>query len=105
MDYACPACGENLKRRKLSQSIIAKMEIDCPKCMARLQLNLHGVESAALIGSFATFVALGLLAYRTQSQALFFIAAVGGASGLAITQVLERTWLKGWPRYVLKPPA
>ncbi len=104
MDYRCPACGENLKKRKLSQSIIAKMELDCPKCMERLELNIHGIESASLIGGFALFVVLGLLAYRAQSEALFFAAALGGGSGLAIMQVLDRTWLKGWPRYVLKRP-
>jgi hypothetical protein len=78
------------------------MEIDCPGCKSRVQLNLHPSEIAILLLSCATFLVLAILAYRLQSQDLLLTALAAAAAGWSAVQVLERTILRGWPRYVRK---
>ena len=101
MDYQCPVCGANLRQRKLGQ-VVARMEIDCPGCKSRVELNLHQAEIAILLLSCAVFLVLAALAYFLQSQGLLMAALVAGAAGWAAVQLLERTMLRGWPRYVRK---
>jgi DNA-directed RNA polymerase subunit RPC12/RpoP len=102
MNYQCPVCGANLRQRKLAQAVVTRMEIDCPGCKSRVQLNLHQAEIAILLLSCTGFLALAALAYRLQSQELVMAALVAGAAGWVAVQVLERTMLRGWPRYVRK---
>ena len=100
MDNRCPLCGNDLGRRKLAHSIIARMEIDCPRCGRRLRLNLHPAETSLVLAASAAFVALAILAYRGQSQGLLLAAFAVGAAGMGAVYVLERRWLRDWPRYV-----
>ena len=102
MNYQCPACGANLRQRKLAQAVVARMEIDCPGCKTRVQLNLHQAEIAILLLSCAVFLVLAALAYWLQSQGLLLAGLAAGAAGWAAVQVLERTVLRAWPRYVRK---
>jgi len=99
MDHRCPLCAGSLAKRKLSQSIVARMEIDCSHCKRGIRLNLHPAEVVVMLLSFGTFVVLAALAYALQSEGLALIAfgaAMGGALALPL---LERTYLRSWPRY------
>ena len=100
MDYRCPHCTQSLRTRKLSQAIIARMEMDCPHCKGRIRLNIHRIEEAAVFLTIAALAILGALAYRHHSQHLA-IAAMGVAFlGTASLPLIERFWLRAWPRYV-----
>jgi len=100
MDNRCPLCGKDLGRRKLAYSIIARMEIDCPHCLRRLRLNLHPAETAVVLAASAAFVALAAFAYQRQSQGLLLAALALGAAGMGAVYLVERRWLRDWPRYV-----
>ena len=100
MDNRCPLCGNDLGRRKLAYSIIARMEIDCPRCGRRLRLNLHPAETTLVLAASAAFVALAALAYQRQSEGLLLAALALGVAGMGAVQLLERRWLRDWPRYV-----
>ena len=99
MDYRCPICGIDAGLRKFAHSVVARMEVDCPGCMNRLQLNVHPIETAVSVFGFTTFVALGALAYWLQSQSLLMLALVAGLSGASATPLLGRTYLRDWPRF------
>jgi len=100
MDYRCPLCGTNLAKRKLSQAIIARMQIDCSHCGRKIHLNVHPAEQIAVLTGFGVFVALVAAAYKLQSEALG-VAAFGFALLATLVQpVLEKTYLRAWPRYV-----
>ena len=99
MDYRCPVCGANLAKRKLTQAIVARMEMDCSHCGKSISLNVHPAEEIAVLVGFGTFVVLAALAYGTHSQALGVAAfAVAMLTALALP-LLERTYLRAWPRY------
>lgn len=100
MNYRCPHCGQDLATRKLGRALIARMEIDCPRCQRRLRLNLHPAETAVVLAASAAFVALAALAYQRQSQGLLLAALVAGGAGMGAVYLLERRWLRDWPRYV-----
>jgi DNA-directed RNA polymerase subunit RPC12/RpoP len=99
MDYRCPNCEANLRRRKLSQTVVARMHIDCPRCKSTIRLNIHRVEGIVVMFSFGTVVVLGALAYLFQSQGLVVLALGTAMLGALAFFVLERTYLKAWPRY------
>ena len=44
------------------------MELDCPSCRARIQVNVHQVESELMMASFAAFVAFGALFYVVKQE-------------------------------------
>lgn len=99
MDYRCPVCGANLAKRKLTQAIVARMEIDCSHCGKRISLNVHPAEEIAVLAGFGAFVVLAAVAYSHQSQALGLAAfAVAMLTALALP-LLEKTYLRAWPRY------
>jgi DNA-directed RNA polymerase subunit RPC12/RpoP len=99
MDYRCPVCGANLAKRKLTQAIVARMEIDCSHCGRKIRLNVHLAEEITVLAGFGSFVALATVAYSTQSQALGLAAfAVAMLTALALP-LLEKTYLRAWPRY------
>jgi len=106
MDYRCPVCGANLERRKLSQAIVAHMEIDCSYCKSRIRTNVHRAEVIIVLLNFATVIALATSAYWSQSQGLLVGALGAAVVGAGALPVLERTYLRAWPRYasIVKSP-
>jgi DNA-directed RNA polymerase subunit RPC12/RpoP len=96
MQHRCPACGADLFRR--TRSVIPRMELDCPSCRARIQVNVHPVESALMMASFAAFVVFGALFYAFKQEG-FLVAALAALSPAALLPFFERLWFKGWPRY------
>ena len=104
MDYRCPSCGENLGTRKRANAVLTKMEVDCPKCSRRLQLNIHSIESAAMILYCVGFVGLVALGYLLDRRGLLVTGILVGLAGWVGMHALERTCLRTWPRYTAKPP-
>lgn len=100
MDYRCPLCGNDLGARKLSRAIIAQMEIDCPHCKRRIRLNVHRAEAAAILGGFGGFAAFAALAYWLDRQGLYLAAFAAAMAGALALPLIERLWLRAWPRYV-----
>ncbi len=104
MDYRCPVCRVSLKKRKLGQTVIARMEMDCPHCKNRVQMNVHGVETFAFLSICAAFIVLAASAYGFQSQELMLLGlGVAALGALALTWI-DRVYLKDWPRYLQAPP-
>jgi uncharacterized protein YbaR (Trm112 family) len=99
MDYRCPICKVDLKTRKRSQTVIARMEIDCPKCKSTLRLNVHRAEAVLFPLVIGTIAALGAAAYWYQSGALVLLLFGVAMVGSLVMPLLERT-LRDWPRYV-----
>ena len=100
MDYRCPHCTRSVRTRKLSQAIVARMELDCPHCKGRVRLNIHRLEEAVVFLNIAALAVLALLAYRYQSQDLVLAAVAVAFLGAASLPVIELFWLRAWPRYV-----
>ncbi len=102
MNHRCPACGADLSARKLSQAVVAQMEIDCSHCKKSIRLNLHRSEVALVFINFAIIVLLGVLAWLRESQGLVLAALAAAALGALALRVLGVTVLRDWPRYVAK---
>jgi hypothetical protein len=100
MDHRCPYCSKDLSGRKLSQMIIARPEIDCSHCKRRVRVNVHQAEAAVIVGSFAALALTAALAYWLQREGLYLVAFAFAMAGAALQPLLERTWLRNWPRYV-----
>lgn len=100
MDNRCPLCARDLGRRKLAHSVIARMDVDCPHCAGRLTVNVHRAERAIVLLGGAVALALALLSYAEQHQALLLAALAAGLAAAAALLALERVWLRAWPRYV-----
>jgi len=105
MDYRCPQCGADLRRKKLSHSVVARMDLDCPHCRARLRMNLHRSETTTVIAAAGVAMPLAILALSLHSGALLFAALGVAVAGAAAVNWVERAWLRAWPRYVTRPPA
>jgi hypothetical protein len=99
MDHRCPHCGGDLTARKLSQPIVARMEVDCRHCKRRIRVNVHPVEEALILGSFAAVVVLAGLGYWLDRQGFYLGAFAAVMLGAAALPLAERIWLKAWPRY------
>lgn len=99
MDQRCPVCRANLKERKLSQAIVARMEIECPHCGSTIRLNVHRAELILVLFIFGTIVALGAFAYWTHSQRTVLFALGAAMLGALALPLLEKTYLRTWPRY------
>jgi DNA-directed RNA polymerase subunit RPC12/RpoP len=105
MDYRCPVCRANLAKRKLTQAVVVRMEIDCSHCNSTIRHNFHWAEVMIALLGFGTFVVLAALAYRLQSHYLMLFAfGTAMASALALP-LLERIWLRSWPRYAPTVPS
>ena len=104
MDYRCPVCKANLGTRRLSQAVITRMEIDCSHCKAKIHLNVHRAEEIVVLLGFGAIIAFAVCAYRLQSQALALAAVLAAMAGALALPVLERTWLRTWPRYASGRP-
>jgi hypothetical protein len=100
MDHRCPECGRDLSGRRLSQPIIARMEIDCPHCKRRIRVNVHRLEEALLLSTLAGFVLLAALGYWLERESLYLAAFGAAMLGAAALPLAERVWLRRWPRYV-----
>lgn len=100
MDYRCPHCRANLGRRKLTQAVVARMEIDCSACKRRIRLNVHRTETFVVLLNFAAIVVSGALAYWLESPGLMLFAFGAAMLGALALPLLERTYLRDWPRYV-----
>lgn len=104
MDYRCPACRADLgKRHKLRQAIVARLETDCPYCKRTIRLNVHRAETIIVLLNFGTIVVLCALAYWFQSQVLALLVAGAVMLGTLALPLLERTYLRAWPRYAAIP--
>ncbi len=99
MDNRCPVCRADLGARKLSQAIVARMEIDCPRCKSKIRVNYHWTEVVAVSLSFGAFVVLAALAYWLQKQHLTLFAFGAAMAGALALPLLEWTYLRTWPRY------
>lgn len=99
MDHRCPHCGGDLTARKLSQPIVARMEVDCRHCKRRIRVNVHRAEEALIIGSFAAVVLLAALGYWLDRQGFYLGAFAAAMLGAAALPLAERIWLRTWPRY------
>ena len=100
MDYRCPLCAADLGVRKLSQPIIARLEIECPFCKRRIRVNFHRAEVAIILGSFAALVGFFAAAYWLERDGLLVAAFAAALAGAAALPLAERLWLRTWPRYV-----
>ena len=99
MDYRCPLCGANLGRRRLTQAVVTQMEIECSGCKSQIRLNVHLVEEIVVLLSFGTIVVLAGFAYWFQSQGLVITALGAAMLGALALPLLEKTYLRTWPRY------
>jgi uncharacterized protein (DUF983 family) len=99
MDYRCPFCGTNLGKRKLTQAIVTRMEIDCSHCKRTIRLNVHRAEAILVVLDFGAIVVFGALAYWFQSQPLALAAFCAVMIGALALPLLEHTYLRTWPRY------
>jgi DNA-directed RNA polymerase subunit RPC12/RpoP len=99
MDYRCPLCGADLAQSKAVRSLIARMNVDCPRCMGRLEMNMHRAETALVLASVAGSVTLAALAYARHSQGLLLAALGLGLAGAGALYAIERTRLRHWPRF------
>jgi hypothetical protein len=100
MDYRCPLCRADLGSRKAIHAIVATMESDCSVCRGRLRMNIHQAEMAVVLASFAAILVVGLLAYWWRSHALALLLFGIAMAGALALPLLERTWLRRWPRYL-----
>ena len=101
MEYRCPACNADLAARRVIGRVIPRMEVDCPFCLKRIEMNVHPVESAVMIACFAGFIAFAVLFYALKNDA-YLVAALACLAPSALLPLLERRFFKGWPRFRLK---
>lgn len=99
MDYRCPRCSKAIRRRKLTQAVVARMEIDCPHCRGPLQLNIHRSEMAAAMAGFAAFLVVAAAGWWLKSDRLVLLAIGVAMITLVALSVLEHLVLRTWPRY------
>ena len=102
MDYRCPLCGADLGRRRLTQAVVTQMEIECSNCKSAIRLNVHLAEEIVVLLSFGTIVVLAGFAYWFQSQGLVITALGAAMLGALALPLLEKTYLRHWPRYAPK---
>ena len=76
------------------------MEIECSNCNSRIQHNFHRAEVFVVVSGFGTFAVLAALAYRLQSQSLMLYAFGAAMVSALALPLLERTYLRTWPRFV-----
>ena len=99
MDYRCPVCEADLGKRKLSQAVITRMSIECSHCKSVIHLNIHRAETIIVLLNFAVIVVLAVFAYWFQSRGLVLVAVGAAMVGAAALPLLERIYLRTWPRY------
>ena len=80
------------------------MEHECSNCKRRIQLNIHRVESIVVLLNFGAVVVLAGFAYWFQSRNLVLTTLGVVMAGALMLPLLEKTWLRHWPRYVTIEP-
>ena len=105
MDYRCPACEKDLGTRKLTQAIMVRMEMDCTHCKSKLRFNVHQAEFLIVVFNFAAIIAFFAGAYWYPTDRLATYAFGLAMLGSVMLPLLNRTWLRQWPRFVLLPPS
>lgn len=101
MDYRCPACGNDPGKERLSGSIVTRMSSECPNCKSVRLLNVHRIETIVVMLDFAAIVVLAVFAYWFQSRNLVLVALFAAMAGATALPLIERTYLRSWPRYRL----
>jgi phage FluMu protein Com len=99
MDHRCPVCRAEIVKRGLSQTVMVKLEIECPRCKSVVRYNIHRLEHMIVLLNFAVIIVLAAFAYWFQSRGLVFVAVAAAMAGAAALPLLERTYLRTWPRY------
>ncbi len=99
MDYRCPACRANLGKQKFSHAVMGGLEIECTHCKSIVRVNVHPAETVIIMFNFAAILVLAVFAYWFQSRGLVLVAVGAGLVGASALPLLERTWLRNWPRY------
>jgi len=99
MDYGCPICGKDVGGRRRLGPVVVRMEMDCPHCRGRIQLNVHPLEMRIVLGGFAAFAVLAALGYVLHNNAVIFLALIAGMAGPVALPAVERVWLRHWARY------
>jgi hypothetical protein len=80
------------------------MDLECPHCAGPLRVNVHHAETGLVLAIVGGCLALAALAYALRSQPLLLFALGAGMAGAVATYVLERVWLRSWPRYLPRAP-
>ena len=102
MDYRCPLCGKDLRKRRLTEAVVTRMEIECLHCKGVIRLNLHPAEMITVTLIFGALVILAVLGYWLESRGAV-IAFLGVAMvGALAMPVLEKFILRAWLRYAAK---
>lgn len=99
MDYRCPVCRMKIAKRRLSQTVMVKLEVQCPHCNSVVRHNVHRAESIIVMLNFAAIVVLAAFAYWFQSRELVIVAVGAALVGASALPLLEHTYLRNWPRY------
>lgn len=99
MDYRCPVCRANIAKRRLSQTVMVKLEIECPHCHSVVRHNVHRIETIVVMLNFAAIVVLAAFAWWFQSRNLVLVAVGAAIVGASALPLLEHTYLRTWPRY------
>lgn len=99
MDYRCPVCRQNITRRRVSQTVMVKLELECPHCKSVVRNNIHRIETIVVLLNFAAIVVLAAFAYWLQSRNLVIVAVSVAIVGAAALPLIEYTYLRNWPRY------
>lgn len=99
MDYRCPVCRANLAKRRLGQAIFVRMDLECSHCKASIHLNVHRAEEITVLLGFGTVIVLAACAYWLESRGLMLAAFGAAMAGALALPLLERTYLRNWPRY------
>ncbi len=100
MDYRCPVCRANIAKRRLSQTAMVKLEVQCPHCGSVVRHNVHRAETVIVMLNFAAIAVLAAFAYWFQSRDLVLVAVGAAIVGASALPLLEHTYLRNWPRYV-----
>lgn len=101
MDFHCPLCRADLGRSKLSRAVISRLEIDCARCGKTIRVNVHRAERIVVLANFGVILVFAALAYWLHSRELMIVAFFAAMAGAASLPLLERTWLRTWPRYAV----
>ena len=78
---------------------MAQMEIECSGCKSAISLNVHWLEEIVVLLSCGAIVVLAAFAYWFQSQGLVITALGAAMLGALALPLLEKTYLRTWPRY------
>lgn len=99
MDYRCPVCRTNLGRRRLSEAVVTRMEIECSHCKSVIRLNIHPAEAVIVLLIFVTIVVSATFGYWLQNRGLMLSAFGTAMVGALALPLLEKIYLRSWPRY------